>query len=214
MRYIDVCIVSCGRPVPISVIISAVLGKWSGQAASTCSPPGDWHVWLISSMRVPLCNIHLSLAVVVASISWSSSVGLASRPMVLSTKNSLVKGLGEGGSRKEDRDMGMRQSLAGDDGHMKMRGSRNLQDPFLRFWALQERLHCKENATSETFRSTTSRLPSNLFNISRINLARAPDGDVASGLVGCWWLSMWILHQKVFLSATGNGRSELRRLLS
>ncbi|KHE84138.1 hypothetical protein GE21DRAFT_1325541 [Neurospora crassa] len=34
-------------------------------AASTCSPPGDRHVWFISSMRVPLCNMHLSLAVVV-----------------------------------------------------------------------------------------------------------------------------------------------------
>ncbi|EGO61683.1 hypothetical protein NEUTE1DRAFT_35831, partial [Neurospora tetrasperma FGSC 2508] len=31
-----------------------VFGKWYGQAASTSSPPGDRHVWLVSSMRVPL----------------------------------------------------------------------------------------------------------------------------------------------------------------
>lgn len=48
----------------------------------------------------------------------------------------------------------------------------------------------------------------------QINFARALDCDAASGLVERGWLSMWILHLEVFLSATGNGRSELRRLLS
>ncbi|KAL0466142.1 hypothetical protein QR685DRAFT_423429, partial [Neurospora intermedia] len=39
--------------------------KWYDQAASTCSPAGDRHVWLVSPMRVPLYDMTLSLAVVV-----------------------------------------------------------------------------------------------------------------------------------------------------
>ncbi|EAA31366.2 hypothetical protein NCU08866 [Neurospora crassa OR74A] len=66
MIYLQTCVVQESKTILlICDVIHKYFGKWYGQAASTCSPPGDRHVWLISSMRVPLCNIHLSLAVVV-----------------------------------------------------------------------------------------------------------------------------------------------------